>query len=289
MVNVRGLAVLLVAGCNQLLGLDEADVIPADIDHDGVADQRDNCPRTANTDQSDGDGDGFGDACDGCPTLATATNHDEDGDGYGDHCDACPAVADFGDDADHDGIGDACDPSSSPGIRRIFDPFVVVPDWPHDGVWVSSGDAIGPTIPITAQQRGLQLRDIEVQAPVQINVGLSALAPWREGDAVTIVLRSVSDDTPVALCTMQCDSQCGLGGGMPSTASPAYLVTAAPAVAFQMAVDLTPNPLAGYQLAVTCAIGATSALWIYVGDSTSTYVELIASPNLQLGFVELLE
>lgn len=39
--------------------------VETDADGDGVADARDNCPATANPDQSDSDGDGVGDVCDG--------------------------------------------------------------------------------------------------------------------------------------------------------------------------------------------------------------------------------
>lgn len=40
---------------------------PQDLDQDGVPDEQDNCPTTANPDQKDSDGDGVGDACDQCP------------------------------------------------------------------------------------------------------------------------------------------------------------------------------------------------------------------------------
>lgn len=45
-----------------------AQAVPGDIDNDGVPDQQDNCPLTANPDQIDTDGDGLGDACDPTPT-----------------------------------------------------------------------------------------------------------------------------------------------------------------------------------------------------------------------------
>ncbi len=52
-----------------------------DGDGDGVADDVDNCPGTANADQADFDGDALGDACD----------PDDDGDGVPDVIDRCPA------------------------------------------------------------------------------------------------------------------------------------------------------------------------------------------------------
>ncbi len=71
-----------------------------DSDGDGVADAADNCPQTANADQTDTDGDGTGDACD----------DDNDGDGIADVDDNCPTVANAGQqDLDADGVGDACD------------------------------------------------------------------------------------------------------------------------------------------------------------------------------------
>jgi hypothetical protein len=72
-----------------------------DCDLDGIPNSRDNCPETANTDQSDVDGDGFGDECDGCETDADKAEPgmcgclkveaDSDGDGVCDEDDECPS------------------------------------------------------------------------------------------------------------------------------------------------------------------------------------------------------
>ncbi|HUU94596.1 MAG TPA: carboxypeptidase regulatory-like domain-containing protein [Phycisphaerae bacterium] len=57
-----------------------------DADNDGIIDDVDNCPTTANADQADTDGDGIGDACDNCPAVANPDQADADGDGIGDVC-----------------------------------------------------------------------------------------------------------------------------------------------------------------------------------------------------------
>lgn len=92
-----------------------------DRDGDGVADRDDNCPETANPEQTDADGDGTGDACDDCPDDADKTepgvcgcgtaDTDSDGDGLADCRDACPdepASADAG-------AGDGC-PAPTPDV-----------------------------------------------------------------------------------------------------------------------------------------------------------------------------
>lgn len=61
-----------------------------DMDHDGIPDDRDNCPTVNNPDQLDTDGDGIGDACDNCPTIANKDQADIDHDGIGDVCDLLP-------------------------------------------------------------------------------------------------------------------------------------------------------------------------------------------------------
>ncbi len=59
----------------------------ADSDGDGIADDIDNCPYLASTNQSDSDKDGYGDLCDNCPSWANANQSDKDHDGYGNACD----------------------------------------------------------------------------------------------------------------------------------------------------------------------------------------------------------
>ena len=114
-----------------------------DIDHDGVINESDNCPNTANADQSDIDTDGIGDVCDedidndtirnssdNCPYASNFDQNDSDSDGMGDACDPfpydeendidndgvgadtdnCPSIANSDQsDIDSDGIGDVCD------------------------------------------------------------------------------------------------------------------------------------------------------------------------------------
>ena len=73
------------------LAFDNALMEVLDNDGDGVPDNDDNCPTTANADQADADGDGVGDACDNCIATPNPDQEDTDnggvGDGIGDVCD----------------------------------------------------------------------------------------------------------------------------------------------------------------------------------------------------------
>ncbi|MBU0763168.1 MAG: thrombospondin type 3 repeat-containing protein, partial [Candidatus Altiarchaeota archaeon] len=76
---------------------------------DGVCNNDDNCPNTANPGQQDTDGDGTGNACDNCPNTA-GPQSDSDGDGVGNICDNCHYIPNPGQqNSDGDQFGDACD------------------------------------------------------------------------------------------------------------------------------------------------------------------------------------
>jgi len=68
-------------------------LVSPDTDDDGILDDIDNCPNTANLGQADVDTDGVGDACDNCPNTANLGQADVDTDGVGDACDNCPNIA----------------------------------------------------------------------------------------------------------------------------------------------------------------------------------------------------
>ena len=93
-------------------------VTPPDGDEDGVPDEIDNCPETANTTQLDSDGDGLGDVCDNCPMASNPLQEDAEGDRVGDACDVCPGTFNPDqEDADSDGLGDSCD--NCPAVENV--------------------------------------------------------------------------------------------------------------------------------------------------------------------------
>jgi len=104
----------------------------ADLDQDGVTDDRDNCREVANADQVNEDGDKFGDACDSCPQVAD--NSATDGDA--------------------DRIGDACDPN--PGMRDtvwIYSGFHTgLPSWARSPNWTAVSDKLRTNAPQNANQ-----------------------------------------------------------------------------------------------------------------------------------------
>ncbi len=109
------------------------EVTSSDSDNDGINDDIDNCPNTANFNQANSDGDALGDVCDGdvdgdgvnngpdqCPATPVDTSVDSDGcpliildsdnDTLADAVDNCPNTANTNQaNFDGDSLGDACD------------------------------------------------------------------------------------------------------------------------------------------------------------------------------------
>jgi hypothetical protein len=85
-------------------------IMTADLDEDGIINERDNCPEYPNPDQEDDDDDLVGDSCDNCLTIANTDQANNDSDSLGNNCDNCPDT-DNPDQTDTDGdlVGDACD------------------------------------------------------------------------------------------------------------------------------------------------------------------------------------
>jgi hypothetical protein len=111
-------------------------IIGNDLDGDGIANNVDNCPCTANPDQVDTDGDGVGDACDNCVYVQNPKQEDFDDDGVGDLCDNCRNTFNPDQtDSDGDGLGDSCD-------NCIFIPNPMQYDYDGDGVGNECDDDI---------------------------------------------------------------------------------------------------------------------------------------------------
>ncbi|HUV31541.1 MAG TPA: M6 family metalloprotease domain-containing protein [Acidobacteriota bacterium] len=79
-----------------------------DADGDGIPNQLDNCPDSANADQADQDSDSVGNVCDNCIAAYNPGQEDTDGDGFGDSCDVCPGFDDHLN-VDSDSVPDSCD------------------------------------------------------------------------------------------------------------------------------------------------------------------------------------
>lgn len=246
------------AGCNQILGLDETLGPYDDPDNDSVLTADDNCPLTSNAGQEDTDHDGFGDLCDGCRMLVTPTNHDEDGDRVGDECDVCPGVADFQSDPDGDGVGNACSVMLANLTRLAFDPFTTLDGWKTDARWLMSGDSVAPSVELPDNDPGLTNDAIALRTTqvFLINVGVFSSSEWQDGDRFAVAFFDHATGVEMASCSLICDPTCRVQAmlqGVPASASGVGLMSQ-PSTRLWARINA---PTVG-SVAITCGVGSLS-------------------------------
>jgi hypothetical protein len=192
-----------------------------DTDEDGVCDEDDNCPLTANPDQLDSNMDGIGDACeeivclvdtdndgvcdedDNCPLTANLDQLDSDDNGVGDACEVIPCLSD----ADNDGVCDEVDncpltanpdqlDSNSDGIGDLCT-IVIVNQAPviySQPVTTVTEDEDYSYQLVAADPEGEKLIYYLSKAPEGMTIGESGLVEWEPTDnGKAKVLITVSD------------------------------------------------------------------------------------------------
>jgi hypothetical protein len=293
-VNRWWLVAIATTGCNQVFGLQTTIAIDADndLDHDGIPNDKDNCPTVANPLQEDSDGDGFGDACDLCPSTASRTNHDEDGDGIGDVCDDCPALANFQLDADGDGIGDACDEPSGVSQRLLFDSFETIDPaiWSAaDAVtWTSNGDAAAPSMP-PAPTTGLAAQGLSASsANWSISARFISDRPWQDGDAFGLELVDPVTGGELAVCTISCASSvCSIVVGyLGSSATSMYPVPTAPIVT--LTLEWFPDAQGG-RIFCSSESGAYATIYSISPIVPWTSPVVLATPDIAIASIDVLD
>ncbi|MEM8931713.1 MAG: IPTL-CTERM sorting domain-containing protein, partial [Acidobacteriota bacterium] len=174
-----------------------------DYDGDGVPDDVDNCPMTANPGQADGDMDGVGDDCDNCVMDANPGQEDDDMDGVGDACDNCPMTANADQaDNDMDDIGnvcDACDATLGPLFTITGQTDTVITGMVEDCNGINSLTLDGPIV--RGLPTNLQLTVLSgVPGDPIWTFQVELIDPTQPGDGTLVADGvSLSTDLPVAL------------------------------------------------------------------------------------------
>lgn len=303
--NVLAAIAILLAGCNAVLGLDEAERGGADEDRDGFEDSRDNCPLVANPDQRDADLDRQGDACDSCPLLRPTrdldgdgvddacdpcplgNNHDEDGDGAVDACDVCPGDGDpTQEDRDGDGVGDACEPDDNVFDERvIFDAFAPARTaWGIGTAWQPSEDGDG----LVATGAGVTTLADPALALVGARPSISAWVELRSpiaGLAAGVGFRTADGD---ATCAIECGAACTLVLALPNGTRMAGAVAVPPMAKARLGLTATELGLIRDQLRCTIAGAITDEIVLFTAPRlTNESPLLLGTPGAALFHVDI--
>jgi hypothetical protein len=278
----------LLVGCNAVFGLDDTtSSTPSDFDGDGTPDKLDVCP-TLVDDQADADLDGVGDACDACVSTPDPQQHDEDGDGLGDACDSCPVQQEFADaDADGDGLGNACDPFSIspralPSTRLLFDGFVTLsPKWTARGVpWVADDDHVVPRAAL-APDDGLLYPSLMLPPVFHVDIGVITRGHWEAGEQFGMRLLD-GNGVPQATCLVTCVARnnCTTSASVTGAQTGAYAAAERVAVTLRMVSDASAPRF-------VCIPDDNLGPVVPAVPATGRYLELIASPNAQITYVDV--
>jgi hypothetical protein len=163
----------LLAGCNQIYGLDETTLIPGsgqDIDLDKIPDDMDPCIASSEDGIEDLDGDMRMNAADGCPSESYDSNPDDiDLDGIPDVCDPFPNAA---------GDRVRCVMSFlSPDINRLV--------WKDDGQWTFGNGALGAMGQHASEIESKIPLDGAVETTIDVRAYIGAAPPMTTGDPPT--------------------------------------------------------------------------------------------------------